>query len=179
MATLTEKAKTVFDSLKGTFGWTNVMRTPRLEKIVVSVGTGRVRKEKARVDLIQDRLYKITGQKPAARAAKKSIAAFKLRVGEIVGYMVTLRGKNMHSFFDRFVHVAVPRLRDFRGISRSSVDASGNLTVGIPEHSIFVEASNENLQDIFPLSVTFVSSAKNREEGEAFFEYLGIPFEGK
>ena len=176
MTIFIEKTKTTFDALKDSFGWTNPMRAPRLQKIVISTGVGRIRKDKAKMKLIEDRLNKITGQKALPRPAKKSIAAFKLRDGEIVGYMVTLRGKNMQSFFDRLVNIAIPRLRDFRGINTSAIDGSGNLTIGIPEHSIFLETSNENLQDIFSFSITLVSSAQSKEEGEAFFRHLGIPF---
>ena len=176
---LTETAKklsTVFEELRGSFAWKNVMQTPRLEKIVVSVGTGRVRKEKQRIDLIQDRLARITGQKPAPRRARVSIASFKLREGEVVGYAVTLRGKRMQDFLDRLIHVALPRTRDFRGIPRTSVDAMGNLTIGIREHTIFPEVSDENLQDVFGLSVTVVLSTSEREEALAFFEHIGVPF---
>ena len=113
---------------------------------------------------IQDRLAVITGQKAAAKKARQSIASFKLREGEVVGYAVTLRGKKMNSFLDRLIHVAIPRMRDFRGIPRSSVDAMGNLTIGVPEHTIFPETPDENLQDVFGMSVTIVTTAESREE---------------
>ena len=177
MITKTESKITgTFAALRDMFSWKNGMQAPKVRKIVVSVGTGRVRKEKPRTDLIQDRLMKITGQKPAPRKAKKSIASFKLRQGEVVGYMVTLRGRNMHSFLDRLINVAIPRMRDFRGIPKTAVDGMGNLTIGVPEHTVFPETPDENLQDIFSLSVTIVTSAESREEAVKFFEHIGVPF---
>lgn len=171
-----EKVQTTFEALKGVLGLSNVMQSPRMEKIIVSVGTGRIRKDKQKLELIQDRLTKITGQKSSPRKAKKSIASFKLREGEIIGYKVTLRGKNMYSFLDRLIHIALPRTRDFRGIQRKSIDEMGNLSIGITEHSIFTEVADENLQDIFSFSVVLVSSAKTRKEAEVFFSHIGIPF---
>lgn len=178
MITKTEaKITGTFTALKDVFSWKNGMQAPTVKKIVVSVGTGRVRKEKPRTDLIQDRLMKITGQKPASRKARKSIASFKLRQGEIIGYLVTLRGKRMRDFLDRLINIAIPRMRDFRGIRKSAVDEMGNLTIGIAEHTIFPETPDENMQDVFGLSVTIVTSAKNQEEALAFFKHIGVPFE--
>ncbi len=174
--TLETTIKKTFDALKGVFSWNNPMQRPRLKKVVVSTGTGRVRKDKQRIELVQNRLAKITGQKPAPRKARLSIASFKLREGEVIGYMVTLRGRNMHSFLDRLINIAIPRMRDFRGIPRTSVDEMGNLTIGIPEHTIFPETPDENLQDVFGLSITIVTSAQDREEATAFFKHIGIPF---
>lgn len=172
-----EKQKTVFDTLKGAFGYASSMRAPRLSKIVISVGTGK----KSRVDrhiheFVADRLSKITGQKPALRGAKKSIAGFKVREGDPVGSVVTLRRERMRSFLDKLVHVALPRTKDFRGISRNSVDAMGNLTLGIKEHTVFPETSDEELKDVFGLSITLVSTAQSKEEALLYFEHLGIPF---
>lgn len=177
MQTLTEKKiQGAFDALKSVFSWKNPMQSPRVTKIVVATGVGRVRKDKQKMALIQDRLAVITGQKAAAKKARQSIASFKLREGEVVGYAVTLRGKKMNSFLDRLIHVAIPRMRDFRGIPRSSVDAMGNLTIGVPEHTIFPETPDENLQDVFGMSVTIVTTAESREEATAFFEHIGVPF---
>ena len=175
--TITEtKIKETFKKLKDDFSWKNPMQAPKVEKIVISVGIGRVRKDKQKVELIQDRLAKITGQKVIPRKAKKSIASFKLRDGEDVGFATTLRGKKMHAFLDKFVNTAIPRMRDFRGIPQKSVDLMGNLTIGIPEHIIFPETPDENLQDIFGLSVTIVTTARNKEEAFAFLKHIGIPF---
>ena len=176
MFTTSKKISTAFADLRDTFSWKNALQTPRIEKIVVSVGTGRVRKDKQKVDLIQDRLQRITGQKPAPRRARLSIASFKLREGEVIGYAVTLRGKKMLAFLDRLIHIALPRTRDFRGISRDSVDAMGNLTIGVREHTIFPETPDENLQDVFGLSVTIVLSTSDKREATAFFEHIGVPF---
>ena len=177
MKTTTDiKIDKTFEILKDVFSWSNPMQTTRLEKIIVSTGTGRVRKEKQKTDLIQDRLTAITGQKPAFRKARQSIASFKLREGETVGYAVTLRGRKMRDFLDRLLNISIPRMRDFRGIPESSVDEMGNLTIGIPEHIIFPETPDENMQDIFSLSITIVTSAKNKEEATKFFEHIGVPF---
>ena len=177
MIDVNDKIKTAYTEIKDKFGWTNPMQSPKVEKVVISVGVGRVKKDKQRIDLIRDRLTKITGQKPADRKAKKSIAAFKLRDGEIVGLMTTLRGKNKADFLYKLVNIALPRMRDFRGIKRESVDEMGNLTLGITEHTIFPEVQDENLQDIFGLSITIVTTAKNKEIATAFFEAAGFPFQ--
>lgn len=170
------KIKEVFEKLKGSFLWKNPMQAPIIEKVVVSVGTGRVRKDKQKIEIIQDRLAKITGQRAIPRKAKKSIASFKLRDGENIGYMTTLRGKKMQAFLDKLINIAIPRMRDFRGIPQESIDMMGNLTIGVPEHTIFPESPDENLQDIFGLSVTIVTTAGNREESLAFLKHIGIPF---
>lgn len=175
MQSIKTKQSKVFDELKKTFGYLNVMETPRLTKIVVSSGVGKFR-DKKRNELVVDRISKITGQKPAARGAKKSIAAFKLREGEIVGFATTLRGTRMNAFFDKLINIAIPRTRDFQGIRRTSVDEMGNITIGIKEHSVFPETSEEDLKDIFGLSITLTTTATTKEEAIAFFEAIGIPF---
>lgn len=174
MHTYQEQLKKTFDSLKERFGYGNTMESPRLEKIVVSSGVGKVQDAK-KIELIQDRLAKITGQKAAPRGAKKSVASFKVRQGDVVGYQVTLRGSRMQDFFEKLVHVAFPRTRDFRGIKPSAIDELGNITIGIPEHTIFPETSDEEFKDVFGLSVTIVTSARSKEEAEAFLRHLGLP----
>ncbi|KND50293.1 MAG: ribosomal protein L5 [Parcubacteria bacterium C7867-007] len=169
-----EKQKNAYDTLKGTFGYTNPMAAPRLLKIVVSSGVGKAR-DKNRNKVVADRLARITGQKPSERAARQSIASFKLREGEIVGYQVTLRGDRMRDFLDKLVNIALPRTRDFRGLNASAIDAMGNLTIGIRENSIFPETSEEDLKDVFGLAITLVTTAKGKEEAEAFYRHLGIP----
>ena len=176
MSVLETKLTSAFENLREKFSWSNVMQTPRIVKVVVSVGTGRTRKDKQKIEVIQDRLIKITGQKSSPRKARKSIASFKLREGETIGYMVTLRGAKMRSFLDRFLNIAIPRMRDFQGIPLSSVDEAGNLTIGVAEHTIFPETPDENLQDIFGLSVTIVTSTNNREEATEYLKHIGIPF---
>ncbi|PIT91198.1 50S ribosomal protein L5 [Candidatus Kaiserbacteria bacterium CG10_big_fil_rev_8_21_14_0_10_49_17] len=169
------KQKNMFQALKDTLGLSNAMQTPKVVKVVVSTGVGRV-KDKKKMELIADRLAVITGQKPSPRPAKKSEAAFKVRQGETVGYQVTLRGSRMYDFLEKLIHIALPRTRDFRGITRSAVDEMGNLTIGIKEHTIFPETSDEDIRDVFGLAVTLVSNAGSREEALAFFTELGVPF---
>lgn len=169
-----EKQKNAFETLKGAFGYTNVMAAPRLLKIVVSSGVGKAR-DKNRNKLVADRLARITGQKPSERVAKKSIASFKLREGEVVGYQVTLRGARMQDFLDKLVNIALPRTRDFRGLNATAIDDMGNLTIGIRENSIFPETSEEDLKDVFGLSITLVTTAKEKAEAEAFYRHLGLP----
>lgn len=171
---LKNSAPKTFEAMKGAFNYKNVMQAPRLVKVVVSSGIGSV-KDKNKIKVIEDRLQKITGQKVAPRAAKKSIATFKLREGETVGFMVTIRGKRMKDFVDKLVNVVLPRTRDFRGLEGSSIDEMGNLTIGIKEHTIFPETSEEDLKDVFGLAITVVTTAKTREEAKAFFEHLGFP----
>jgi len=156
------------------FGYTSIMQGPRIQKVIVSSGVGKKR-DKKQIELISDRLAKITGQKPSQRAATISIASFKLREGEIVGLQVTLRGTRMYDFVDKLIHIALPRTRDFRGLSAKAIDEMGNLTVGIKEHTIFPETSDEDLKDVFGLAVTIVTSAKSKAEAEAFFRHLGMP----
>lgn len=176
MKTIKEKQQASYSTLKEAFGWKNVMAAPRITKVVVSVGTGKSSDRKGRLTLVTDRLGKITGQRPAPRSAKKSIASFKLREGEQIGASVTLRGARMWGFLEKFVNVAVPRTRDFRGFDRKAVDAMGNLTLGIKEHTIFPETADEDLRDVFGMAITVVTTAKTKPEAVAFFEALGIPF---
>lgn len=176
MQTLKEQQKKAFDALKGLFGYKNLLASPRLVKVVVNAGTGKMRSDKTRNDVVEDRLQKITGQKPAPRGSKKSIAGFKLRQGETVGFAVTLRGARMFGFLDKLLNIVIPRMRDFKGISQKSVDAMGNLTIGIREHTVFPETSDEDLKDVFGLAVTLVTTARNREEALAFFKHIGVPF---
>lgn len=169
-----EKQNSALDTLKGDFGYVNKMQAPVIQKVVISTGVGSI-KDKKKIELIQDRMAKITGQKAAARQAKKSEASFKVRQGDIVGYQVTLRGKRMDTFLDKLIHVALPRTRDFRGINRSVVDEMGNATIGIREHTIFPETSDEELKDVFGLAITIVTSSGNKQETTKFLEHLGFP----
>lgn len=173
--TIKEKQSRAFKELQSKFGYKNPMQSPRLRKIVISVGTGSL-KDKKKNDLVADRLMKITGQKPAIRAAKKSIASFKTRQGDPIGFQVTLRGPMMFGFLEKFLNIALPRTKDFRGISLGSVDGMGNITIGIKEHTIFPETSDEELKDVFGLAITVVTTAKSKEEALAFFRHLGFHF---
>src|SRR6185436_18946138 len=135
-----------------------------------------MKKDNKKNDAIAERMSKITGQKAALRGAKQSISSFKVRQGDPIGIVTTLRGKRMYAFLEKLINVALPRTKDFRGINRSAVDSIGNLTIGIKEHTIFPETADEDIKDVFGMSITIVSSAKNKKEGTAFFELLGVPF---
>lgn len=169
-----DQQKNAFQTLGKEFGYKNVNESPKLVKIVVSSGVGSA-KDKARLALVEGRLARITGQKPAARQAKVSIAQFKMRQGDVVGYQVTLRGTRMYEFLDKLVHIALPRTRDFRGLPPTAIDDMGNLTIGIREHTIFPETSDEDLKDVFGVAITLVTTAKTKKEAEAFFRHLGLP----
>jgi large subunit ribosomal protein L5 len=168
------KQKSAFKTLQPIFGYKNVMQAPRVTKVIVSAGTGSF-KDKKKNDLVADRLAKITGQKAVLRIAKKSIASFKLRAGDPVGYQVTLRGKRMEDFLTRLIHIAFPRTKDFRGINPGSVDEMGNFSVGIREHIVFPETPDEELKDVFGMSITIVTNAKTKEESLALLRHIGMP----
>ena len=156
-------------------GYKNPMQMPRVLKVVVSSGVGSF-KDKTKFKVVEDRLTRITSQKPAPRGAKISIASFKSRQGDIVGYQVTLRGKRMFDFLNRLVHLALPRTKDFRGLSPNAADEMGNYTLGIKENNIFPETSDEELKDVFGLAVTIVTTAKSKDEVVTFLTHLGFPF---
>jgi large subunit ribosomal protein L5 len=176
MESVQARMQSTFDALKSDFGYDNPMQAPHIEKVVVSVGTGRVQ-DKNQIALIQDRLARITGQKAAPRPAKQSIASFKLREGDIIGYQVTLRGERMIHFLDKLIHLALPQTRDFRGLKTTSIDEMGNYTIGIKEHTIFPETHDEELKDVFGLSVTLVTTAKTKPEAEALLRHIGLPLQ--
>lgn len=175
MQSLKDKQKGAYTALKEKMGYTNPMQTPRLVKAVVSAGVGSF-KDKKKIEVVEDRLAKITGQKPAKRGAKKSVASYKTRQGDTVGVQVTLRGQRMLGFLDKLLNVALPRTRDFRGISVNAIDELGNITIGIKEHTIFPESSDEDLRDVFGAGITVVTTAKNKKEATSYFEHLGFPF---
>lgn len=167
--------KKTFDALKSDLGYKNVMQVPKVTKLVVSVGVGKVNKDKKRLELIVDRLERITGQAPAERGAKKSIANFKSRTGDIVGYQVTLRGERMRSFLSKLINIVLPRVKDFRGIPAKSIDEMGNITLGFKEHTVFPETSDEDARDVFGLAITITTTAKSKKEAEAFLKHIGLP----
>lgn len=172
-----EIEKLSFEKLSKEFGYKNVMAAPHLTKVTVSVATGSaMKRDKKRNDLVMDRLAKITGQKPTLRKAKKSVASFKTREGDQIGVAVTLRGARMFGFLDKLFNVSLPRTKDFRGINRTSVDAIGNITFGIKEHTIFPEIKDEELKDVFGMAITIGTTAKTKEDATAFLELIGVPF---
>lgn len=174
METTLTKIKSAYTAMKGDFGYTNVMQSPKVEKVVISIGTGRVQ-DKQKEALIRDRLALITGQKPSARPAKQSIAAFKLREGEIIGYQITLRGARMQHFLDKLINIAIPQTRDFRGLKVTAIDEMGNITIGIKEHTIFPECADEEIKDVFGFAITIVTTAKTKKEAEAFLRHINLP----
>ena len=172
--TVYELNKDSYSSLKTKLNLNNPMEAPKLEKIVISCGFGSV-KDRNKIELIENRLAKITGQKPAVRRTKKAIASFKTRLGDPIGYQITLRGKRMFDFLDRLIHIALPRTKDFRGLSTKSVDAMGNYTIGIKEHTIFAETSDEDLRDVFGFAITLVVSSREKKDTLAYLEHIGLP----
>lgn len=175
MSITKQRQKTSYLALAETFGYTSPMQGPRIQKVIVSSGVGKAAREKKQIELIEDRLARITGQKPLSRGARISIAAFKVREGDTVGLQITLRGARMYDFLDKLIHIALPRTRDFRGLSARAIDDMGNLTIGVREHTIFPETSDEDLKDVFGFAVTIVTTASSKAEAEAFLRHLGMP----
>lgn len=173
-----EKTKEAFKELKEKLGLKNIMQSPKIVKVVVNAGVGSF-SDKKKIDIVIDRLAKITGQKPIKRGAKKSIASFKSREGDIVGVQVTLRGEKMWSFLDRLFNIALPRTKDFRGISLTALDEMGNYTLSVKEHTVFPETADEDLKDVFGFSATVVTSLKSPAFALEFFKSLGWPFKKK
>jgi large subunit ribosomal protein L5 len=182
MNTITAKekyTKTVASQMKKEFGYASAMEVPRIKKVVVNVGIGKMLKEADRVEEVVNSLQAITGQKPVKTKAKKAISGFKVREGQEVGVMVTLRGARMWQFIDRVVSATLPRTRDFQGINRKAVDSKGNLNIGIKEHTIFPEISPERVKHIFGLQVTVSTTANNQAEGLELFKLLGFPIKSE
>lgn len=167
--------KEVAPKLKEEFKCKNVMQIPKLTKVVVNVGFGRMAKEKAYVDNIISGLTRITGQKPVQNKAKKSISSFKVREGMVIGASVTLRGQRMWDFVDKLVNISMPRIRDFRGINDKCIDRTGNMTIGFKEHFSFPEIKLDEVENAFGLEVCLATTAKNRDEGLALFTLMGFP----
>jgi large subunit ribosomal protein L5 len=157
-------------------GFKNPMQAPKLDKIVVNMGLGEAINNGKIIDASVEQLATITGQKPVVTKARKSIANFKLRQGQSIGAMVTLRGERMYEFFDRLVSVALPRVRDFKGVSPKAFDGKGNYTLGIREQIIFPEINYDKVEKIKGLNITVVTTARNDEEGRALLRRLGMPF---
>lgn len=177
MNTVKDKVKSSFEVMKAEFGYTNPLQAPKLTKVSVSIGTGMMmKKDPKKNDFVMDRLAKITGQKGSLRAAKKSVASFKIRQGDPVGVLVTLRGENMYSFLDKFFNIAIPRTKDFRGIETKIVDNMGNATFAVKEHTIFPETNDEEYKDVFGFAVTIGTTAKDKKEALTFLRLIGVPF---
>lgn len=166
----------IIPALTKEFGYTSVMQVPALKKIVVNVGLGEALDNAKAIEFAVNDITQITGQKPVVTKAKKSIAGFKLREGRAIGVKVTLRGERMWSFLSRLVHVALPRTRDFQGISPDSFDGRGNYTLGLREQLIFPEINYDKIDKIRGMEVSIVTSAQTDEEGRSLLRQLGMPF---
>jgi large subunit ribosomal protein L5 len=164
------------ERLKGEIGLDNIMQVPRPEKVVVNMGTGEAPRDAKVLDGAVRDLTTITGQKPAIRRARKSIATFKIRAGMPVGAAVTLRGDRMWDFLDRLLSIVLPRIRDFRGLDPSSFDGRGNYTFGVTEQLVFPEVSYDDVDSTRGMDITIVTTARNDEEGRALLAALGFPF---
>ena len=168
--------KSVLPALMKEFGYKNVMAAPRLDKISVNIGLGEATQNAKLMDGAVNELGQITGQKPVVTKAKKSIAAFKLREGMPIGCAVTLRGDRMYEFFDRLVNVALPRVRDFRGVSSKSFDGRGNYTLGVKDQLIFPEIDYAKVEKTKGMNVTITTTARTDAEGLALLKNMGMPF---
>lgn len=174
---LQERYRTeIVPRLSEEFGFKNVHQVPRVQKVVVNMGVGAATQNPKLLEKATEELAAITGQKPLVRRARKSIANFKLRQGQAIGAMVTLRGERMWEFLDRLLTVALPRVRDFKGVSPKAFDGRGNYTLGIREQIIFPEVNYDAVEKITGLNVTVCTSARNDAEGKALLAHLGMPF---
>jgi large subunit ribosomal protein L5 len=171
--------KEVAPALKKEFGYTNVMAIPKIEKIVVNMGLGEATQNAKIVDTGVDEVGKITGQKAVVTRAKKSIAQFKVRQGMPIGTMVTLRGERMWDFLDRLVSVALPRVRDFRGVSEKGFDGRGNYTLGLKDQLLFPEIDYMKVDKARGMNISVVTTAKSDEESRKLLQLLGVPFRNK
>ena len=177
MTRLKEKyRKDVIPALQKEFGYKNVMAVPKIEKVVVNMGLGEATSNAKIVDVGADELARITGQKPVTRRAKKSIAAFKVRKGMPIATMVTLRGERMYEFLDRLMSIALPRVRDFRGVSPKGFDGRGNFTMGLKDQLLFPEIDYMKVDKARGMNVSVVTTAKTDEEARKLLQLIGLPF---
>ena len=177
MPSLKDKYKNeVAPALKEKFKYTSAMQIPKLEKIVLNMGVGDVKENAKALDSAANDMAIIAGQKPIITKAKKSVAAFKLREGMNIGCKVTLRGDRMYEFADRLLNIALPRVRDFRGVPGNSFDGRGNYSMGVKEQLIFPEIDYDKVEKIRGMDITFVTTAKNDEEAKELLKLLGMPF---
>jgi large subunit ribosomal protein L5 len=168
--------KKIVPALKKEFGYENDLQVPRLEKVVINMGIGEVTSSQKAIDGGIKDLTSITGQKPVVTRARKSIATFKIREGMPIGTCVTLRGQRMYDFLNKLINIALPRIRDFRGVSRKSFDGRGNYSLGIKEQLIFPEVSFEQVDMVRGMDIAFVTTARTDKEGQALLAALGMPF---
>lgn len=163
-------------ALKKEFGYTNPMQVPRIEKVVLNVGLGDAVSNAKLIEVVCNEIGAITGQKPVVTKARKSIASFKLRQGMPIGVTVTLRRDRMYEFLDRLMNIALPRVRDFRGVSSKAFDGKGNYTLGIKEHIIFPEIAIDKIEKVYGMNICVVTSARTDDEARSLLKYLGMPF---
>ena len=163
-------------ALKKEFGYTNPMQVPRIEKVVLNVGLGEAVSNAKLIEVVCNEIGAITGQKPVVTKARKSIASFKLRQGMPIGVTVTLRRDLMYEFLDRLMNIALPRVRDFRGVSSKAFDGKGNYTLGIKEHIIFPEIAIDKIEKVYGMNICVVTSARTDDEARSLLKYLGMPF---
>jgi large subunit ribosomal protein L5 len=175
----TQYKEQVVPALMKQFGYSSVMQVPRLTKVVLNIGYGKNTKDKTFIEHVEKTMTAISGQKPVHTKAKKSISNFKIRQGQPIGITVTLRGERMQEFLYKFIHIALPRVRDFRGISKKSMDAHGNYTVGLKEQIAFPEVTADLADRFYGLEITIVTTAKSKEEGLALLTAIGMPFRDK
>jgi large subunit ribosomal protein L5 len=174
---LTRYREEIVPKLKGEFSYANVHQVPRVTKVVVNVGVGEATQNPKLLERAVEELGQITGQKANVRRARKSVSNFKLREGQAIGAMVTLRGARCWEFLDRLMNVALPRVRDFKGVSPKSFDGRGNYTLGVREQIIFPEIDYDSVERVTGLNITVVTSAGTDAEGKALLQHLGMPFE--
>ena len=167
---------TVIPALRKEFGYTSIMAVPKIERIVVNMGLGEATQNPKLIEAGADELMRITGQKPVTTRARKSVAAFKLRQGMAIGSMVTLRGARMYEFLDRLISIALPRVRDFRGISPNGFDGRGNYTLGLRDQLIFLEIDYMKVDQSRGMNVCVVTTARTDDEGRMLLKLLGMPF---
>jgi len=168
--------KTVIPAMMERFGYKNIMEVPRVEKVVINMGVGDAKENPKFLESAMEELAAITGQRPVATVAKKSVAAFKVRAGMKIGTKVTLRGDRMYEFLDRLFNIALPRVRDFRGVSPKSFDGRGNYALGIKEQLIFPEINYDKVEKVRGMDVIIVTTAKTDEEAKELLALLGMPF---
>jgi large subunit ribosomal protein L5 len=168
--------KEIVKSLKKQFNYSSIMEVPKLEKIVINMGVGEAAHDEKYIEAAVKDLETISGQKPVITKARKSIAGFKIREGQPIGCKVTLRGENMYNFMEKLIRISLPRVRDFRGISKTAFDGKGNYTLGIKEQLIFPEIDYDQVLQVIGMDIVFVTTAKTNEEGLALLSAFGLPY---
>lgn len=168
--------KSIQPELAKEFGYTNVMSSPKIDKVVINVGVGKIGRDPKMIDTVIADIRSITGQQPVKSLARKSIAGFKVREGQVVGVSVTLRGERMYSFLDKLINVALPRVRDFRGVKANGFDGRGNYHLGLKEHLVFPEVSTDAIEHSFGMEISIVTNAGRDDVARALLQKFNFPF---